>query len=94
MGVEDYLEAPVGVAVAATAVVLSPRVRNVVRRGLVYGVAGAMKAADAAASAAKDLAGEAQATAHADGGGPAEGARTEEAKRSRTRQRTAGTESA
>jgi hypothetical protein len=72
MAVEDYMEAPVGVAVAATAMLLSPRVRNVVRRGVVYGVAGAMRAADAATSAARTVAQEAQSAT--DGGGRPEGA--------------------
>ncbi|MDX6728161.1 MAG: hypothetical protein QOK49_2966 [Baekduia sp.] len=67
MGVEDYMESPVAMAVAATAVVLSPRVRSVLRRGAVYGVAGAMKAADAVTSAARDVAGEARDTADDDG---------------------------
>ncbi|MDX6688357.1 MAG: hypothetical protein QOF26_1985 [Baekduia sp.] len=67
MGVEDYMESPVAMAVAATAVVLSPRVRGVLRKGAVYGVAGAMKAADAVGSAARDVAGEARDTAGDDG---------------------------
>jgi hypothetical protein len=67
MGVEDYIESPVAMAVAATAVVLSPRVRGVVRKGAVYGVAGAMKAADAVTSAARDVAGEARTTADENG---------------------------
>jgi hypothetical protein len=62
MGLEDYIESPVAMAVAATAVVLSPRVRGVLRKGAVYGVAGAMKAADAVTSAARDVAGEARQT--------------------------------
>jgi hypothetical protein len=77
MGLEDYMEAPVGVAVAATAVLLSPRVRNVVRRGVVYGVAGAMRAADAATSAARTVAQEAQAAAPGDMGRPTAGAPTQ-----------------
>jgi len=47
MEIEEFAEGPVGVAVAASAVVFSPRVRNVLRRGLVYGVAGAIAAGDA-----------------------------------------------
>lgn len=92
MGVEDYLETPVGVAVAATAVVLSPRVRNVVRRGLVYGVAGAMRAADAASNVAKNVAREAQATAPTDGGARATSEGGEGG--SPASQPTAGTQSA
>lgn len=56
MGVEDFIEAEVGVAVAATAAVLSPRARNVMRRGAVYGLAGALKVGDAVASAARGVA--------------------------------------
>jgi nucleoside phosphorylase len=46
MALEDYLESEVAIAVAATAAVLSPRVRRVLRRGAVYGVVGALKATD------------------------------------------------
>jgi len=49
MEVEDFAESPVGVAVAASAVVFSPQVRRVLRRGLVYGVAGVLAARDSAA---------------------------------------------
>jgi hypothetical protein len=74
MGVEDYMESPVALAVAATAVILSPRVRGVLRKGAVYGVAGAMKAADSVTSAAREVAGEARETAE-DNGQPATVAR-------------------
>ena len=56
MGLEEYLESEVAVAVAATAVVMSPRARRVLRRGAVYGVAGALKAADLATAAARGVA--------------------------------------
>jgi hypothetical protein len=56
MGVEDFMEAPVGVAVAATAALMSPRARQVMRRGAVYGLAGVLKAGDVAASAARGVA--------------------------------------
>ena len=52
MALEDYLESEVVVAVAATAAVLSPRVRGVLRRGAVYGLAGVFRAGDAISSAA------------------------------------------
>jgi hypothetical protein len=42
---DDFFESEVAVAVAATAAVFSPRVRGVLRQGLVYGVAGATVAA-------------------------------------------------
>jgi hypothetical protein len=63
MALEDFFDSEVGIAVAATAVVLSPQVRNVVRRGVVYGLAGVLKAADAASSAARGVASEVQQTA-------------------------------
>jgi hypothetical protein len=47
MEMDDFTESPVGVAVAASAVVFSPQVRRVLRRGLVYGVAGVLTAGDA-----------------------------------------------
>jgi nucleoside phosphorylase len=49
-------------AVAATAAVLSPRVRKVARKGVVYGLAGALKAGDIAVAAARGAARAAQAT--------------------------------
>jgi hypothetical protein len=56
MALDDYLDSEVAIAVAATAVVLSPRVRRVVRRGAVYGVAGALKATDMVTAAARGVA--------------------------------------
>jgi hypothetical protein len=55
VALEDYLESEVVVAVAATAAVLSPRVRGVLRRGAVYGLAGVLRAGDAISSAAPAL---------------------------------------
>ncbi len=55
MAVEDYLEPEVGVAVAVSAVVFSPPVRRVVRRGMVYGLAGIMMAGDALGSLARGI---------------------------------------
>jgi len=52
MAIEDYLEAEVGVAVAVSAVIFSPPVRRVARRGAVYGLAGIMLVGDALASLA------------------------------------------
>jgi hypothetical protein len=46
MALEDFVDSEVGIAVAATAVVLSPQVRGFLRRGAVYGLAGLMKAGD------------------------------------------------
>ena len=68
MALEDYLESEVVVAVAATAAVLSPRVRKVLRRGAVYGLAGVLMGGEAVSSAAGNAApGVQQATASAAG---------------------------
>ena len=56
MALEDYLESEVVVAVAATAALFSPRARKVLRRGAVYGVAGALMAGDALSSAVRNAA--------------------------------------
>jgi hypothetical protein len=56
MALEEYLESEVAIAVAATAVALSPRARRLVRRGAVYGVAGALKASDVVTAAARGVA--------------------------------------
>jgi hypothetical protein len=53
MGVDDFVESEVAVAAAATAALVSPRVRGVMRRGLVYGTAGVMTVGDTVVSAAK-----------------------------------------
>jgi hypothetical protein len=50
------IEREVGLAVAAAAAALSPTARRVARQGAVYGVAGAMKAVDVAASTARGAA--------------------------------------
>ncbi len=46
MEFEDYLEPEVALAVTATALLASPQVRGVLRRGLVVGMAGVMMAGD------------------------------------------------
>jgi hypothetical protein len=56
MALDDFLESEVAIAVAATAAVLSPGVRRVLRRGAVYGVAGALKASDVVTAAARGVA--------------------------------------
>jgi hypothetical protein len=56
MAIDDFLESEVAVAVAATAVALSPRARRLVRRGAVYGVAGALKATDMVTADARGVA--------------------------------------
>jgi hypothetical protein len=55
MALEDYLESEVAVAVAATAAALSPGFRRVLRRGAVYGVAGALKATDLVTAAVRGV---------------------------------------
>jgi hypothetical protein len=56
MAMDDFLEPEVAIAVAVTAAVASPPVRKVVRRGLVYGLAGLLTAGDKIAGAARELA--------------------------------------
>jgi hypothetical protein len=56
MALDEYLESEVAVAVAATAAALSPRFRRLLRRGAVYGVAGALKASDVVTAAARGVA--------------------------------------
>ena len=68
MDLEDFANSEVAVAVAATAAVLSPRVRGVLRRGAVYGLAGGLIAGSAVASAARGVGhGAQQATSSAGG---------------------------
>lgn len=55
MEVDDFIETEVAVAIAATAALASPRVRRWLRRGAVYGLAGALVAGDAAASFGRGL---------------------------------------
>ena len=75
MALEDWLESEVAVAVAATTVALSPKARRVLRRGGVYGVAGALKAADLTAAAARGVAQGLSSTGPAESGDhPAEAA--------------------
>jgi hypothetical protein len=56
MALDDWLDSEVAVAVAATAAVLSPGFRRVLRRGAVYGVAGVLKATDVATATARGIA--------------------------------------
>ena len=55
MALEDYLEPEVGLAVAVTAAVASPKVRGALRRGAVYGLAGLLKAGDAVSALAQGV---------------------------------------
>ena len=55
MEFEDYLEPEVAVAATVAAVVFSPRGRQLLRRGAVYGIAGALIAGDAITSFARNV---------------------------------------
>jgi hypothetical protein len=54
MALEEFLESEVAIAVAATAALSSSRVRRVLRRGAVYGLAGVLRAGDAIGAVARD----------------------------------------
>jgi hypothetical protein len=56
VALEDYFEPEVAVAVAVTAAIASPPVRKVLRRGLVYGLAGLLSAGDHITAAARSVA--------------------------------------
>jgi hypothetical protein len=56
MALDDYLEPEVAIAVAVTAAVASPSVRKVMRRGIVYGLAGLLVAKDKAMTVAQGIA--------------------------------------
>jgi hypothetical protein len=51
---DDFLESEIAVALAATAALVSPRVRRLVQRGAVYGLAAAFSLGDRLASAVSD----------------------------------------
>ena len=68
MALDDFMESEVAIAVAATATVLSPRTRRVLRSGAVYGLAGALIAGDAVSSVARGAGRGAQQTAASAGG--------------------------
>lgn len=50
MEFEDFVEPEIAITAAVAAALFSPRARNVMRKGLVYGVAGVLAAGDAVAS--------------------------------------------
>lgn len=56
MGVDDLFSTESAVVAAATAAVCSPRARETLRRGVVLGVAGALKVGDVVAGAARGAA--------------------------------------
>ncbi len=55
MALEDFLEPEVAVTAVVAAAVFSPRARRLIRRGAVYGMAGALIAGDAIASFARNV---------------------------------------
>jgi hypothetical protein len=55
MELEDYLEPEIAVTAAVTAAVFSPRGRQFLRRGAVYGIAGVLTVGDAIASFARSI---------------------------------------
>ncbi len=67
MALDDFVNPEVGIAVAATALVTSPAARGVMRRGLVYGLAGVMRLGDAVSSTARGMADNAQQAASSAG---------------------------
>ena len=68
MALDDFVESEVAVAVAATAAILSPRARGLLRRGAVYGIAGVLMAGDAVSSVARGVGRGAQQAADSAGG--------------------------
>jgi hypothetical protein len=71
MALDDFMEGEVAIAAGLTAALFSPRVRGVLRRGAVMGLAGVMTAGDAVIGAAKSAAGEARARTSTNGSGQA-----------------------
>jgi hypothetical protein len=58
MAVDDMVDSKLGIAAAASAVtasILSPKARDVVRRGAVYGLAGVLTAGDVIAAFARGV---------------------------------------
>jgi hypothetical protein len=55
MELEDYLEPEIAVTAAITAALFSPRGRQILRRGVVYSIAGVMVAGDAITSFARNI---------------------------------------
>jgi hypothetical protein len=60
MALDDFLDSEVAIIAGVTAAAFSPRVRRVVRRGAVLGLAGVMSAGDAIVGAARSAAEEAR----------------------------------
>lgn len=56
MGLDDVVSTESAIVATATAAVFSPRTRETLRRGAVFGVAGLLKAGDVVAGAARGVA--------------------------------------
>jgi len=79
MDLEDFLEPEVAVTAVVAAAVFSPGARKLLRRGLVYGTAGALIAGDAVTSFARRVGqGASQATEGAHNGQPEQQAQGQE----------------
>jgi hypothetical protein len=68
MALDEFFESEVAIVAGVTAAAFSPRVRRIVRRGAVLGLAGMMSVGDAVAGAARSAAEQAR-EAQADGDG-------------------------
>jgi hypothetical protein len=55
MEIEDFAEPEIAITAAVAAAVFSPRARKVMRKGLVYGMAGVLAAGDAVTSFAQSV---------------------------------------
>jgi hypothetical protein len=55
VALDDFVEPETAIAVGATAAIFSPRVREFLHRGAVYGVAGVLVAGDAVTSFARGV---------------------------------------
>ena len=55
MALDDFAEPEIAVTAAVTAAIFSPRARKVIRKGLVYGMAGILVAGDTIVSLARGV---------------------------------------
>ncbi len=53
MGIDDYLETRTAAAAATAAAVVSPKARDLLRRGVVYTLAGVLRAGDVTIAAGR-----------------------------------------
>jgi hypothetical protein len=80
MEIDDFAEPEIAITAAVTAAIFSPRARRVMRKGLVYGMAGMLTARDAAASFVQSVGrGVRQASATAASGAQERGGQAREA---------------